>query len=291
MEAAIQHTSDTFSFNRFREYFTFYVTSNKRKLILGSTLVLIITFFFFLFILYNGGIDRYDYDYRENTFSGYDPFWSYGHGTTLMLAFIFMALAGAMMYGAMARKKERLNTLSLPASQAEKFLTWWVIYVPLALAVILCSFWIVEVLRVVWMNLFTPYGDLAKIMPLKNLWSFTYPSLVEYTSETPGKVAFIVYSLLIFCSSLFALGSILFHKISFIKTVIAIFVLGVVYSLALIIGKSAFLVEGYGMAEERFDMGFSNDSYLLFGIFILIGIGLYFLSYVRFREDEIINRW
>ena len=104
-------------------------------------------------------------------------------------------------------------------------------------------------------------------------------------------MAFIAYSMLTFCSSIFALGSILFHKISFIKTVVAGFVLGAIYSLTLVIGNAIFLGDGYGRTEERFDIGFSNDSYLLFGIFILIGIGLYLLSYLRYREDEIINRW
>lgn len=292
MEAAIQHTSDTFSFKRFREYFTFYVMSNRRKLILGSALVVIITFLFILFLLYSGGMDSYRDHFRWNNFyRDYDPFWGYSQGASLMLTFLFMALAGAMMYGSVARKKERLNTIELPASQTEKFLTWWVIYVPMALAVILCSLWVVEVLRVVWMHLFTPFGGFAKIMPLKDLWSFSLPSMEILEPDMSGMVAFVAYCMLIFCSSLFALGSILFHKISFIKTVVAGFVLGVIYSFVYIIGKAAFLGEVYEAVEERYDIGFSNDSYLLFGIFLLLGIGVYLLSYVRYREDDIINRW
>lgn len=291
MEAAIYSSSNIFSLRRFKSYFVFYLAANKRKLLLGAALILIISFLFSLMLLYNGGMNSYAY---AETYYGYepdfDPFWRFSDGMTIVLSFIFIALSGSMLFGSMSSKKRRLNTIELPASQLEKFLTWWIIYLPLTMVVAMACFWLVDVFRVVWVKVFTHYGHQAHLLPLGNLLSFSYPG--EFVGEeTPGKWAMMFYSLLILCNSLFALGSALFHKLSFIKTALAGFILMIVFSTLFALGRRAYMGVDSSRYVDRFDITVADDSYLVFSFVMLIGIAIYFLAYTRYREDEIIVRW
>lgn len=291
MEATVINAGNRFSLTRFASYASLYVTANRRKLLLGALQVFIFTFLFTIFILYmGGGIYRYENYRADGVPPGIDPFWSEEAMVMMILVFVFMAFAGSWMFSSMIGKKNRLNTIEVPALQSEKFLTWWCLYLPVALLVILASFWLSDLLRVIWVKAFTPFGNDAHLIPLKYIVNFRDPS-PYYSSAENHSTTFIIYSVIVSCNALFALGGIFFHKLNFLKTVIFGFVLMAVVSLLFTLGRNVFFgVDGVNLTE-RFDINMPENGYVFGGIIFLIAACFHTLAYYRYRDEEIINRW
>ena len=291
METTVINASNRFSLNRFASYASLYVTANRRKLLLGALQVFIFTFLFTIFILYmGGGTYRYENYRAEGGTPGIDPFWVEEAMVMMILVFIFMAFAGSWMFTSMIGRKDRLNTIEVPALQSEKFLTWWCLYLPVALLVILASFWLSDLLRVIWVKAFTPFGNDAHLIPLKYIVNFRDPS-PYYSSAENYSATFILYSVLVSCNAIFALGGIFFHKLNFLKTVISGFVLMALISLLFTLGRNVFFGRDYLNMTERFDINMPENGYVIGGIIFLIAACIHTFAYYRYRDEEIINRW
>lgn len=289
MEASVMNAGNGFSLRRVATYASLYVTANKRKVLLGALQVFIFSFLFIIFFLYTG--DPYDYrGLRSRSVKpGIDPFWNDESVIMIILGFVFMAFAGSWMFSSMTGRKERLNTMEVPALQSEKFLLWWCLYLPISLLVILASFWFADLLRVVWVKAFTPYGSEAHLIPLKYIVNFRELNTF-YSSEENHATTFFMYSLLVCCNALFALGSIFFHKLNFLKTVISGFVLMAIFSLMFVLGRSVFYGTDYSLTE-RFNVDMPQSGYVGGGIIFLIAACIYVFAYFRYNDEEIINRW
>lgn len=279
---------------RFKIYMQLYLTTNRRNLLLGVSLFMILPFLFILFMYYTDGERLYKYVVEDGIQPAYeyDAMWTYEPIAFMLFAFLIMAVTGSWTYRTMIGKKDRLQSIEIPASQLEKFLTWWIVCVPLSLMAMFVCFWIADLLRVIWIKSFTPYGSYAHLYPIKNLLAvLPPPDRQGYSSDIPMNSVGLIYSLLLFVNSIFALGGILFHKLNFLKTTGCIFVLGVIYSIVLGLGTGAFFDTNLGHLDERW--GWEASEYFLFlsCVFALFTLGLYRLSYARMREEDIINRW
>lgn len=291
MEATVINADNRFSFKRFVCYASLYLSANRRKLLLGVLQVFIFSFLFNLFMLHlGGGMDMYETFRGSSDPMAIDPFWNWEGQSMLVMAFIFMAFSGSWMFRSMATRKDRLATLEIPALQSEKFLTWWCFYLPVMLLVILVSFWLSDILRVIWVKAFSPFGFRAHLIPLKYLVNFRVLNPYDTAAENHG-ITFIIYSLLVGCNSLFSLGSILFHKLNFLKTVIWGFVLMALSTLLYTFGRSVFFSDNYEYATVRFNMNLADNSFVAGGIIFFVAACIYLLAYCRYRDEEIINRW
>ena len=291
MEATVINAGNRFSLKRFASYASLYVTANRRKLLLGALQVFIFTFLFTIFILYMGnGIYRYENYREEGGTPGIDPFWTEEAMVMMILVFVFMAFAGSWMFSSMIGKRDRLDTIEVPALQSEKFLTWWCLYLPVALLVILASFWLSDLLRVIWVKAFTPFGDDAHLIPLEYIVNFREPDWYNSSAENHS-ATFIIYSVIVCCNAVFALGSIFFHKLNFLKTVITGFILMAVVSLVFSLGRNIFFAWNEVNLTERFDIDMPENGYVIGGIIFLIAACIHTFAYYRYREEEIINRW
>ena len=286
MQVISTTNSECLNPRRFRSYFTLYMRSERRKLLLGASLFFIFPFLFILFLYYTeNGM------YRWSEYENFDPFWNIESGVFIIFIFLFMAVSGSWMFQVYTGKRKRLGCIELPASQWEKFLTWWIVCVPLCLVAIFISFWFVDVLRVLWIKAFTPYGDKAMLYPLKNLLSLVEkPYPIGYSWTLPGNLVGLVYSLLIATNAIFALGSVLFHKLSFLKTIGSIFVLIVVYSIIFMSGSSSFFSTGVAQLSSRYDMEPTGN--LIFAMIVAaVSLCIYGFCYARMKEEDIIDRW
>lgn len=306
MEADVLKMEDSFSFIRFKSYFTLYVIANRRKLMLGSLQIFIFTFLLTLFFLFTGGFESYRItaEYmNQHGISGIesasdltvqeavaDPFWATESIIIILMAFIFIAYAGSLMFSSMINKKDRLSTIETPASQGEKFLVWWSIYLPLALVMILFGFWLADMIRVLWVSVFTSYGKFAHPYPFVNILSLSAPH--EYlASDTSNGITFVIYSSLALCNAVFALGSIFFHRLNFLKTVVSLFVMLVVFAILFSFGKTLLLGDNYGVLTSRFSFSSTSNAFVAGSIIFLIAFMIYMFAYFRYREEEIICRW
>ena len=299
MATLTSSSSNCFNSSRFRSYFSYYFTSSRRKLLLGASQILIFSFIFTLFFFYTSG--ESDYRFLLHPDPGlmgsssnlaafdpdFDPFWSYESGLMLVLSMLFMAFAGSWMFNALASGKKRLCEIEIPASQLEKFLTWWIIYLPLALLAMLVCFWLTDILRVIWIKLFTPYGSFAHLIPIKYILGLHRP----YELNDGADIAGIIYGMIISINALFALGSILFHKLSFIKTVAFGFVLMAVLTIIYLVGLQTFHNGNSYDLTGRLDWQPSEVNLFFACAGAVFSLAVYWLCYARFKEEDLINRW
>lgn len=303
MEANVLTMSNAFSFKRFVSYFNLYITANRRRLLLSAVQIFIFTFILILLFLYTQGINSYeeyqsqrldqpldmstDYEYEFATLQVTDPFWTMEIPGMVFLSFIFMMFSGSWMFRSMIDKKDRLNTIEIPATQGEKILVWWCLSLPVALITLLVGFWLADLIRVLWVKVFTPYGNFAHPLPVVNILKLSLPALDN--ADAPGLTgswACVIYSLLAITNALFALGSILFHRMNFLKTMIAGFLLFGVFSVLFIIGRISFFGNiDLITIKETINLSIFGGS--IFAIAFLI----YLFTYFRLKEEDIINKW
>lgn len=292
MKTNIQ-SSAGFSFGRFAAYFRLYVMANKRKLLLAVSQILIITFILFIFGLYTGGTESYETIATMGGAQGIDPMWGSCNMIMVLISFVVAALAGSWMYSSVSAKHTRLMTFEIPAAQSEKFLTWWLIYVPgFFIAMFLC-FYLADVLRVLWIMAGTDYGDYAHIIPIGSMLTFSYPSPTDSFSQNAAQTLLIVmsYGVLFNLNALFSLGNIFFHKLSFLKTSACLFVLMIVFSIITQIGFKVFFPGDNIELTQRISEDSAGAPWVFGTIFAIMGLFFYWLGYARYKETEIVNRW
>ena len=195
-------------------------------------------------------------------------------------AFFVSAFSASFLFENMTSKTKRLSTLMLPASNAEKFIARFTIFVLGFFVLYFVSCAIAEFSRYIVLksiypdspkvHLITPAAIIADLdIDFTNkdwLWAFT-----------------IFIGAFLFNQSLFGLGSAVWPKNSFIKTFGAIWAISITYQLL----ASIFI--------QLFDISDAHpDSNLLLSLltgFLYIGtIFNWVLAYYRFKESEIIQR-
>lgn len=282
-----------FSFGRFAAYFRLYVMANRRKLLLAMGQIFIITFIFYIFNLYFGGRDHYATIAEMGGIKDFDPMWSSCNSIMLMLAFVISALAGSWMYSSVSSKHTRLMTFEIPAAQSEKFLTWWIIYVPLFIVALFVCYYLADVMRVLWVMVGTDYGDQAHIMPIGDLLRFTYPDPINTVPqlENQGLLLVSLYGWLIMLNAVFSLGSIFFHKLGFLKTMAFLFVAMIVFGIISQLGFSVFFSGDNIDLTSRLDSDSPSKIWIVGTTLAVLSAYIYWLGYARYKDTEIVNRW
>lgn len=271
--------SDVFSWTRFAAFFRAHVRVNRQQILSGCLMVFIGIFVTFC-------IGEIFNKWRIYLLpSPVDPMWNDMAFKAMFLLFLFTTLGASVMFSSMSNKSSRLSTLVLPASSLEKFLTYFLVYI-VGTAIVFCiSVFLADLLRVAWISLFTPYGSEASLCPL-NYWLFhdRNPSDSDYC------VFSVIFSMFVTLQALFALGSILWKKLSFIKTTGALFAINMVISMSVMWMITHFFP--YGFMSSDLEPETSVATAVKIGLAgIAVAALIYWLTYARFREDEIIDRW
>lgn len=286
---SVYSSSSLFSWRRCKAYALNFCADNSKKLWLSVGGIFLVTLIFMIFILYLDGLRTYNY-YAEYSSLGYtaDSF----HDSSMMIFKIclvgIMALAGSMMFGSLSSKSKRLYSLEIPASQFEKFITWLFIFLPLTIVASWVCFYVADIIRVIWVKSFTPYGDAAHILSFSHV---IVPFDFEFSIDRINSLI-VFYSSCLIINALFALGGIIFHKMSILKTGLSLSILGCVIIVIAVIGYQAFFPGDSGIFVEMDSYGHINQIRLGIVFFSVIISGLiYYLAYYRMKESEIISRW
>lgn len=215
--------------------------------------------------------------YLENSTPGKDPAQSGIITFYVIAAYFASALSASFLFENMATKAQRLSTLMLPASNAEKFASRFIIYIAGFFLLFAASCAVAEIFRIAVFS--CVYPDSTCLLPVTHL---DFPS--RYGSQFWKAIGAFV-GIFIFLQSLFALGSILWPKNSFIKTFGALWVLQMLFSLTM----SFFSVLLFDS-----DSHYVPDNDILVIImyaFLYLGtIANWIIVYLRFKESEIIHR-
>ncbi len=274
--------SPHFAANRFAAYFKLFSATNYRNFLLSAASIIIISFLFFIFNFYTSAHAYY----QSDTITDY--IW---HSECSLMTFILavlMMVGGSRCFNAISSRQDRASLLEIPASHIEKFLTWICFYLPILIATSLFCFYIADIMRVVWVKVFTDYGSYAKVIPFSNVLALT-----TKVSSRPEKVFEIVstYCNLLLLNAIFTLGSSLFTRLAFIKTIFSLSVIGLLLIIAAYLGYNVFISGHY--VQTIFDPSISETSTTLVyaGSTILISLYLYYISYMRLKESEIVTGW
>lgn len=230
-----------------------------------------------------------------------DPMWGSEIDFFSFLAIVFASILGSQIFSQLSSKNSRTRLLSFPASNLEKVAAMLLIYGIGFGAVYVGATFLADAIRVWTYRGHCAPGVLCDYIPLDQILAFTDFNLEHIRAENPAfyqtlqQTALIKMSLyigaLFFVFTFFALGSVVWPKSSYFKTLGA----GMLWLVALIylafLGTRA-ICPHVGYYGFRFE-GMSFDHALFWSNVIGYAIiaALWVLIYARFKEWEIIKRW
>ncbi|MCM1028637.1 MAG: hypothetical protein NC342_07265 [Pseudoflavonifractor sp.] len=234
-----------------------YIGDNRRHLILNLAGIAAAWFFFGFFMALSGS-------------GGGD-----GQIVVLIIASgIAATVFAANSFSSMKATPGRISTLMLPAAPIHKFMARWCVAVPMALVVLLLAFWEAELVR----------------LALWPIFNESAPSLITVYLSTTNNPLIIFIAPMALAQATFFLGAIVWPRLSFVKTMVATWVLGMLFSIALAIGIQH-MSDNIGHTDNIGYTHLNEDLFLtLYSVgCIAISAWLYFLAYIRFRESDIVD--
>lgn len=284
--------NQTFSLYRFLKYGKLYTVVNRNRLIYMAGSILVGC----LFLCILPFIETYTSSRNSTLF---DRAW----GTEISLFFLFssllvMPMAGSEFYRALSGKSDRTTLLTLPASDFEKFAVWFIIYVPCFFIFLISSFFFADAVRVWIFRTYAVPGVCIEYIPVKYFFTLDFCrkdiswSDVFDLSRNIGLMIFTLFTgFALVNQAIFTLGSVVWTKNSFLKTLLAVTVIGTFCSLCFYFGCKLLISSDTFYAHAEW-MDSVNAVFLVAIILILVfSAFFYWLSYKRFKEIEIINRW
>ncbi|MDE7471084.1 MAG: hypothetical protein K2M57_06540 [Paramuribaculum sp.] len=186
--------------------------------------------------------------------------------------------AASQMFSDMRTKEGRISLLMTPASAFSEFFVRWTVWVPGCLAALVIAFYIGDWSRMLGAFLFDHYVERVHLSDFFTARTF-------YVSS----ICFMMYLAL---QSFFVLGAVLWPKLSFLKTVIALWllqtVLGTVASLSVmsVRNKLAFIIFS---DDINFEDRFGDGMYaLVIGFYALVCLVNWSIAWLRLKESDAI---
>lgn len=283
--ATLYSQNQTFDFGRFGAYMRKYVAENRTPLLTLGAIAL-----FLPMVLINLTIYAFGWGTWQAPFSvaDYDFNWRYEIIFFLVLLYIMAMISGARLYSSLATKQSRIALFGCPASNLEKSLAGFLIYVVGFFIVAYAGGLLADAVRV-WIGraFFADSMNPAPLyLPFHGLFFFgEMPAVESYISSPLGNIFFL--------QAVFILGTTVWPRHSVVKTVIFGMVFNIVVSTLAGWGYFLFFHGHAALRLENVDMSVTpaGAAALIFGLEAIFTIGLYLLSYFRFKEWEVIQRW
>lgn len=216
-----------------------------------------------------------------------DPIWAFeliGFGWAVV---IMGLLSASFIMERMKTKTNRISALMIPATMFEKFFSRWLIFTFGFLIAFLIAFKLADWTRVLVYTV--SYPELKEIIASVPLSQIVGPG--NWTIFSDNETFLLGISIYLFAQSLFVLGSSIWPKNAFVKTLSAIIVIAIVY-----VSVGALLVKILMEAQGRsggVNASISDETMVLISTIAFFALALFnwIVAYSRFKESEIINRW
>lgn len=197
--------------------------------------------------------------------------------------FAWGAMVASSSFKALSTPPTALSLLILPASQSEKYIYRWLVAVPLFFVIFVVFAMLADLIRVGFM---VSYYDIPA-RPVDWWTLFVHPREAGYFYGA----SFIVIAFFFAVQSFFLLGSVVWTRLAFVKTFVALMVMVMLYVW--------FGTWFYDLLEDpdkwyAIPAIFDDEKRgpLLCGsFFTIVALFNYCLTFMRFRESDIINRW
>lgn len=252
--------------------FSKYLRENSRQLLIKMLGLLAVLVVLALWIGYEQNTDSWDDD---SIYRLYDRSHSVELGFFSVIL-MFLAMGGASeVMGIMDTKERRISTLMTPSSQLSKFVTAWIINVPVLVGAYVAFAYLADFVRYFVYSSFGVHNNM--IAP------FSFEA-----NNVPSEVVQVYFMVVIFLQSLFVLGGTIWSGKAYIKTIIVLAAIGMVYSALTSFGFSL-MIKDSSFYFRLFDEDTGTTAIWI--VDIVVSLGIYVLAYFRFKESEIINRW
>lgn len=256
------------------------LVENGRSLLLKAALVFGVAIVSALITSWgNTGSYTQDWMFNDGYYRNIDPAWPDLTVFYLLLFMIFGTISASMTGFGLCSKESRLREITLPSTQAEKFLARWLLFVPVATVLILIALVVAEVVRVGVFSL--SLDDPRRVM-------FMRPSYFLYTTDGAWNHAVYLFSTtFMMFQSLACLGGILWHRAAYVKTALAC---GVIWIAYLMVG--ALTIQAFdGQVSIVNAFGTVNFNRLLCLSMLAVCIFCHLTAYFRYKEMEIHEHW
>lgn len=209
-------------------------------------------------------------------YSTVDPMEGYME-TFFWLGFVFAScIFSSQVFAPLGSKGGSISNLMLPATQLNKYLIRWFLFVPVFIIAYTACFELVDLIRYIVLYYKLPNCDRLELCGF---------SFLPY--EALDRSMSIVFTLLL--SSFFVLGSSIWPKRAFVYTALSLAALAALCTIVATVYFMSILNGANQSAYNHFDSNALGWTLVGMGI---IGILInYTLAYFRYKEIEIIQRW
>lgn len=280
-----------FDSQRFLNYMRKYAVENRKKILYSLIILLFSPIFIILTQIYLLGY----YDLPSSS----DRAWSAEVMIFDMMFVVYAAAFGAAFFEQLSTKQSRISFLTFPASNFEKFLNNFLIYGVAFVVVFICTTFFADCLRVWLGSAVAVEGATVEHIPLNYILmqgnTVTPDNSLPSLTSRVGMFALTSVSVFTMTAlgafATFMLGSSVWPKRSFVKTLAFIFIFNMVWSTIAVV--AAYF---YKTAGRTIHIGSNGiDAITSFIIFdcVAVAICIIFMltAYLRMKEWEVINRW
>ncbi len=301
-----------FDASRFSAYFKKYVVEKKNSLLISFSAILLFSIALCVGWPYIKGY------YSPEAVKNFvvhanilDPMW-YSELKFFILMWVIACVMGCETFSTLTKKKDRIALFTCPASNFEKFATYFLIYIIIFPVLTFLCFLFADAIRVWVYSATTDGASCIHYISPHYLLSFgcdmkyINTDLYLYNSAiTPDERAELIkfletsaavqFSLTLFggllMQALFALGSAVWPKKSGLKTLSFFWGFGIVASILFYQGIRLFW--GNAPIEPRsFGIQSEMTQIVIYdAIALCVIVFTWVVSYYRFKEWEVINRW
>lgn len=286
--------NNIFSPRRFGKYFQLQLSTNWKTLTIIIFCILGGIILYCTCLPYLSDIYALPPNHKPRIISGHevDRFWNAEIHFFYFIFYVLTIISASLMFSSMKTKSQRISTLTLPASTLEKYLTYFIIYVIAIYVVLFVCMAIGDYARVLSTKLYPHNDEFIKPIPFKYIFSLGYyydnPSYhMDHENYFVGYWFAIYFGSLIVTQGYMALISAIWPKNSFIKGTGTAMIFTFLMIICVI---SSFKLFGYMVYQDYFPK-FSSLSTVVWSITIILSIVLFAVSYFRFKENEVIDRW
>lgn len=276
-------TNNIFSFRRFGIYLRLFAVENWKKILntalsMIAFLILSLTLVPLIKGCYNHpswGLDT-------------DPMWITETAILWITLFVFVMTYASLTFMTCASRNRRIATLAFPASDLEKFLTYILFSVVGVYAVFFIGAVIADWTRVWTASLYANSEATVRHLPFYYFLTFGDK---ETSLDTISGISVCIGSLIIM-QAFFTLSSAIWPMKARVKGILSATAIIMILNALFFTSFRIFLT--HYPIRTRFeiqDVSFETGLTVYWAITVLLTIGMYMLSYRRFKEMETIERW
>lgn len=288
-------TNDIFSSRRFCLFIKQYAGENKKRFLQMTLGILGILIFCTSILPVITGC------YLHPSYSGIDVMWNKEESMFSFLLFLIVIISAASTFSSYDSKIKRISALTLPASPLEKFATYILFNVVAIYIVFFAGILIADQIRVWTAPIYANPGAVIKPIPLSYLFSFGYIDgdtdiSTFINDESMQAITMFTITGLLGLQAFFTLCSAIWPKRGKLSGFVSLVGISIAFNTILFF-SFRLVLNMYGTSfrfrwEEQFrEMDMQTFMTVCCTISTLVIIGLYTLSYKRFKEMESIERW